>query len=160
MCRLLHQLGIAVLGIALGASGGAWAQTSAEQQSYQQRLQQLFQKLDRNGDQRLQRQEVQGQPYLERHFERLDSSKRGYLTPGDLMPSQTPRGERATRFFSQADRNGDGRIDRREAEVYSWLLRHFSSADRNGDGSVDRVELQGLAEQRRRQLSTPASSGN
>ncbi len=144
-----------VLGISLGTSGAAWGQTPAEQQSYQQRMQQLFRQLDRNSDQRLQRQEVQGQPYLERHFERLDSRRRGYLTPTDLMPAQKPRGERATRFFSQADRNGDGRIDRREAEPYSWLLRHFGKADRNGDGSVDRQELQGLAEQRR-QLSAPA----
>ena len=160
MRRLLHGLGITALGLLLGAPVGAWAQTTTEQQTYQQRLQQLFQKLDRNDDQRLQRQEVQGQPYLERHFERLDSSKRGYLTPNDLKPSQAARGERATQFFSQADRNGDGRIDRREAELYSWLLRHFSSADRNGDGSLDRAELQGLAEQRRRQQSAPASSGN
>jgi len=153
-CRL-PSLAIA-LGISLGASPVAWGQTPAEQQSYQQRMQQLFRQLDRNGDQRLQRQEVQGHPYLERHFERLDSRQRGYLAPADLMPPQAPRGERAARFFSQADRNGDGRIDRREAEAYRWLLRHFSSADRNGDGSVDRQELQGLAEQRRRQLSTPA----
>ena len=153
-CRL-PSLAIA-LGISLGASPMAWGQTPAEQQSYQQRMQQLFRQLDRNGDQRLQRQEVQGHPYLERHFERLDSRQRGYLAPADLMPPQAPRGERAARFFSQADRNGDGRIDRREAEAYRWLLRHFSSADRNGDGSVDRQELQGLAEQRRRQLSTPA----
>lgn len=141
------------LALSLGAPGVSRAQTAAEQQSYQQRLQQLFQRLDRNGDQRLQRQEVQGHAYLERHFDRLDSQRRGYLTPEDLRPAQAQRGERAARFFSEADRNGDGRIDRREAEGYSWLRQHFSSADRNGDGSVDRQELHGLAEQRRRQLS-------
>jgi Ca2+-binding EF-hand superfamily protein len=140
------------LALSLGAPGASRAQTAAEQQSYQQRLQQLFQRLDRNGDQRLQRQEVQGHAYLERHFDRLDSQRRGYLTPEDLRPAQAQRGERAARFFSEADRNGDGRIDRREAEGYSWLRQHFSSADRNGDGSVDRQELNGLAEQRRRQL--------
>ena len=150
-CR--STLGI-VLGLALSASAPAWAQTSAEQQSYQLRMKQLFQRLDRNADQRLQRQEVQGHAYLERHFDRLDRSQRSYLTPDDLMPTQAQRGERATRFFSQADRNSDGRIDRREAESYSWLLRQFSSADRNGDGNVDRQELDGLAEQRRRQTST------
>jgi Ca2+-binding EF-hand superfamily protein len=141
------------LALSLGAPGVGRAQTAAEQQSYQQRLQQLFQRLDRNGDQRLQRQEVEGHTYLERHFERLDSQRRGYLSPEDLRPTQAQRGERAARFFSEADRNGDGRIDRREAEGYSWLRQHFSSADRNGDGSVDRQELHGLAEQRRRQLS-------
>ena len=142
---------------ALGLSGaGALGQTAAEQQAYQQRLQQLFIRLDRNGDRRLQRQEVQGQPYLERHFERLDRQRRGFLVPADLAPGAGGQGERTERFFRQADRNGDGRIDRREAEAYGWLLRHFGNADRNGDGSVDRQELQGLSEQRRRQLSAPA----
>jgi Ca2+-binding EF-hand superfamily protein len=143
---------------ALGLSGGGLhGQTPAEQERYQQRLQQLFIRLDRNGDRRLQRQEVQGQPYLERHFERLDRHRRGFLVPADLAPGAGVPGERAERFFRQADRNGDGGIDRREAEAHGWLLRRFGNADRNGDGSVDRQELRGLAEQRRRQLSTPAS---
>ena len=136
--------------------GAALGQTPAEQQRYQQRMQQLFIRLDRNGDRRLQRQEVEGQPYLERHFERLDQQQRGFLVPADLAPGAHTRGERSGRFFKRADRNGDGRIDRREAEAYSWLLRHFGRADRNGDGSVDRQELRGLAEQRRRSLSAPA----
>jgi hypothetical protein len=153
MRGMLQRWGHLTLAISLGVSSAAWAQTTAEQQSYQQRMRLLFERLDRNNDQRLQRQEVQGQPYLERHFDRLDSRKRGYLGPDDLTPAKTSR---ATRFFEQADRNGDGGIDRREAEAYSWLQRHFGQADRNGDGRVDRQELQGLGEQRRRQLSAPA----
>ena len=156
MHRMLQRWGHLALAISLGLSSAAQAQTAAEQQTYQQRMRLLFERLDRNNDQRLQRQEVQGQPYLERHFDRLDSRKRGYLGPDDLTPAQATRGERAKRFFEQADRKGDGSIDRREAEVYSWLQRHFGQADRNGDGRVDRQELQGLGEQRRRQLSAPA----
>ena len=152
MRQMLQRWGHLALAIGLGLSSAAQAQTAAEQQTYQQRMRLLFERLDRNNDQRLQRQEVQGQPYLERHFDRLDSRKRGYLGPDDLTPTQTSR---AKRFFEQADRNGDGSIDRREAEAYSWLQRHFGQADRNGDGRVDRQELQGLGEQRRRQLSAP-----
>jgi len=152
MRGLLQRWGHLTLAISLGLSSAAWAQTAAEQQSYQQRMRLLFERLDRNNDQRLQRQEVQGQPYLERHFDPLDSRKRGYLGPDDLTSTQASR---AKRFFEQADRNGDGSIDRREAEAYSWLQRHFGQADRNGDGRLDRQELQGLGEQRRRQLSAP-----
>ena len=152
MHRMLQRWGYMALAISLGLSSAAWAQTTAEQQTYQQRMRLLFERLDRNNDQRLQRQEVQGQPYLERHFDRLDSRKRGYLGPDDLTPAQASR---AKRFFEQADRNGDGGIDRREAEAYSWLQRHFGQADHNGDGRVDRQELQGLGEQRRRQVSAP-----
>ena len=154
MRRTLHGWGALSLAICLAAGAGALAQTPAEQQSYQQRMRLLFERLDRNNDQRLQRQEVQGQPYLERHFERLDRRQRGYLGPEDLSPSSASRGERAVRFFQQADRNADGVIDRREAEAFAWLKRHFGQADRNGDGRVDPAELQGLAERRRASSST------
>lgn len=148
---MLQRCGPLALAISLGLTSAAWAQTTAEQQSYQQRMRLLFERLDRNNDQRLQRQEVQGQRYLERHFDRLDSRQRGYLGPDDLTRNDPSR---AVRFFQQADRNADGVIDRREAEAFAWLRRHFGQADRNGDGRVDPAELQGLAERRRASSST------
>ena len=139
-------------GLVLLSSSGAQAQTPAELQRYQRKLDHLFNRLDRNGDQRLDRQEVQGHPYLQRHFQRLDQNKRGYLEPQDLQAGSGQQEDRAQRFFEQADRNGDGRLDRREAEPYPWLRRQFSNADRNRDGRVDPNELRGLADQRRRQV--------
>lgn len=136
-----------VLSSLLLITTSAPAQTPAEVQGYQQRLQQLFQRLDENDDQRLDRHEVEGQPYLERHFERLDQQKRGYLSPSDLRPpaaGTASRGERARRFFSEADRNDDGVISRSEAEPYPWLQRRFNEADRNGDGGLNRDELRQL----------------
>ena len=123
------------------------AQTPAAAQGYQQRLQQLFQRLDQNNDQRLDRREVQGQPYLQRHFERLDQQQRGYLTPTDLRaPAAGTAGgaERARRFVRQADRNGDGVLSRQEAEPYPWLQRRFNDGDRNGDGTLNQAELNQL----------------
>jgi len=55
-----------------------------ELELYQQRMGQLFQQLDRNGDGRLDRQEAQHNPYLRRHFDRLDRGGKGYLVPADL----------------------------------------------------------------------------
>lgn len=143
---------LAAAGLILSSALPGHSQSAAELQSYQRRIQALFERLDRNGDARLERLEVQGHAYLERHFERLDREQRGYLTPSDLRPE----GGRRAQFFERADRNGDGRIDRREAEPYPGLQRHFNAADRNGDGTVDRSELRGLAEQRRRQQTPPA----
>ena len=125
----------------------AQAQSQADEQSYQQRLQQLFQRLDQNRDQRLDRSEVMGQPYLQRHFERLDQQKRGYLTPADLRApagSTKSGSERAQRFLRQADRNGDGTISRQEAEPYPWLQRRFDDADHNADGNLNGEELNQL----------------
>jgi Ca2+-binding EF-hand superfamily protein len=137
----------AVLASGLLLAQPALAQSQAEVQGYQQRLQQLFQRLDQNNDQRLDRHEVNGQPYLQRHFERLDQQQRGYITPADLRApaAGTPGGgERARRFLRDADRNGDGVISRQEAEPYPWLQRRFHDADRNGDGALSRDELRRL----------------
>lgn len=53
-------------------------------QQFQQRMGQLFRQLDRNGDGRLDRDEVRANAYLQRHFDRLDRGGKGYLVPGDL----------------------------------------------------------------------------
>jgi hypothetical protein len=139
----------ALLQAGLGLWTPALAQSPAELEAYQRRLEQLFERLDRNGDRRLTPDEVEGHPYLERHFQRLDRQGRGHLVPSDLTPTNpAARGERARKFFSRADRNGDGRLDRNEAEPYPWLQRRFNDADANGDGVVTRDELRQL---RRRQ---------
>ena len=58
-------------GLLLAFPLGLQAQTPQELKAYERRLQQLFEQLDRDGNRRLERQEVQGQPYLQRHFDRL-----------------------------------------------------------------------------------------
>jgi hypothetical protein len=136
-------------GLASGIGGGIGAgraQTQLEVRTYQQRLQRLFQRLDRDGDQRLERSEVEGHPYLERHFERLDQQKRGYLAPADLRPPAGAAGanERARRFLTRADRNGDNQLDRQEAEPFPWLQRLFDAIDRNDDGRISGDELRQL----------------
>lgn len=129
-----------------GGTAAVQAQTQLEVRTYQQRLQRLFQRLDRDGDQRLERSEVEGHPYLERHFERLDQQKRGYLSPADLRPPAGSAGAnaRAQRFLTRADRNGDNQLDRQEAEPFPWLQRLFDEIDRNGDGRISGDELRQL----------------
>lgn len=129
-----------------GGTAAVQAQTQLEVRTYQQRLQRLFQRLDRDGDQRLERSEVEGHPYLERHFERLDQKKRGYLSPADLRPPAGAAGAnaRAQRFLTRADRNGDNQLDRQEAEPFPWLQRLFDEIDRNDDGRISGDELRQL----------------
>lgn len=129
-----------------GGTAAVQAQTQLEVRTYQQRLQRLFQRLDRDGDQRLERSEVEGHPYLERHFERLDQQKRGYLSPADLRPPAGAAGAnaRAQRFLTRADRNGDNQLDRQEVEPFPWLQRLFDEIDRNDDGRISGDELRQL----------------
>lgn len=109
-------------------------------QVYGRRMEALFVRMDVNGDGRLESREVQGQPYLERRLQRPDS--RGYLLIEDLSPrSPHPSGQRLQQRFRQADRNGDGQIDRRECRSLPWLSRNFISFDLNGDGGLTLGEL-------------------
>ncbi len=151
---LLRGAGLALL--LAGANPtplAARAQSAEELRQYQGRLQKLYRRLDRNGDGRLDRGEVEGHPYQERHFERLGGGNRGYLDPDQLLPRSTEAmGQRLREFFSRADRNGNGRIDRAEAAAYAWMQRRFTEVDANGDGGVSWEEL---GRQRRRWLSQP-----
>ena len=109
-------------------------------QIYGQRMEAMFIRLDVNRDGRLEFTEVQGRPYLERRLRRSDS--RGFLLLDDLKPKSThPSGARLQQRFHQADRNGDGRIDRRECQALPWLSRNFTSFDLDGDGALTLGEL-------------------
>ena len=87
MIPAIHRIACSLAGgLLLASVGGAEqaAQAADELEVYQQRLWQLFRQLDRNGDGRLERDEVRANAYLQRHFERLDRGGKGYLVPGDL----------------------------------------------------------------------------
>lgn len=66
------------------ATGAAPAHADDELIRFRLRLEKLFRRLDLDGDGRLDRQEAHANPYLRRHFERLDRGGKGYLLPEDL----------------------------------------------------------------------------
>jgi hypothetical protein len=108
--------------------------------AYGRRIEALFVRMDANRDGRLELHEVRGQPYLERRVLRRDSP--GFLRMEDLRgPAGAPSGQRLQRRFRQADRNGDGRLDREEVRRLPWLARHFQSLDLNQDGGLTLAEL-------------------
>ena len=116
-----------------------WAE-SRPVHTYGQRMEALFIRMDVNGDGRLETGEVKGDPYLERRLQRRDS--RGFLLLEDLRPSTPhPSGRRLQQRFRQADRNGDGQLDRSECRALPWLNRNFTSFDLDADGGLTLEEL-------------------
>lgn len=107
---------------------------------YNKRMEVLFRRLDVNGDGRLDRLELKGQPALLRRLER--QGKRETLLLNDLRgePGQL-RGQRLARRFKLADVNGDRRLTRGESLAMPWVANHFAALDRNSDGYLSLKEL-------------------
>ena len=57
------------------------------------------------------------------------------------------RAEAVREHLAAADRNGDGYIDRAEADAgLPRIAKHFDQLDADGDGRLSRAELKSLAE--------------
>ncbi len=82
--RALPLLLAAALLLGAATTGAGPARADDEVIRFYLRLEKLFRRLDLNRDGRLDRQEVRTNPYLQRHFERLDRGGKGYLLPEDL----------------------------------------------------------------------------
>jgi hypothetical protein len=107
---------------------------------YNARMETLFIRLDVNRDGRLDASEVQGRRALSRRLKR--QNHRPYLLLEDLRPQgSSPSGPRLKHHFSQADRDNNRRLDRREAKRIPWISRNFNALDRDRDGSVTLQEL-------------------
>ena len=107
---------------------------------YGQRMEAMFLRLDLNGDGRLDASEVGEKTYLIRRLNRKNS--RGYLVLEDLRPPGTPpNGKRLQQRFKQADIDGNGKLNRDEAQSIRWLANNFNKLDLNNDRDITMEEL-------------------
>ncbi|MEC9452000.1 MAG: EF-hand domain-containing protein [Cyanobacteriota bacterium] len=127
------------------SAGALLNQTAAEAlpdgiEYYGQRMEAMFLRLDLNGDGRLDASEVGEKTYLIRRLNR--KSSRGYLVLEDLRPPGThPNGKRLQQRFKQADIDGNGKLNRDEAQSIRWLANNFSRLDLNNDSDITMEEL-------------------
>ena len=127
------------------SAGALLNQTAAEAlpdgiEYYGQRMEAMFLRLDLNGDGRLDASEVGEKTYLIRRLNRKNS--RGYLILEDLRPPGThPNGKRLQRHFKQADIDGNGKLNRDEAQSIRWLANNFNKLDLNNDRDITMEEL-------------------
>ena len=133
--RLLGPLALLLSPLALQAAPG-----HKTMRVYSARMETLFIRLDVNRDGRLDASEVQGRRALSRRLKRQNN--RSYLLLEDLRPQGgAPSGPRLRHHFSQADRDRDHRLDRREARRIPWISRNFNVLDGDRDGTVTLQEL-------------------
>ena len=133
--RVLGPLALALSSMALRAAPG-----DKTMRVYSTRMEILFIRLDVNGDGRLDASEVQGRRALSRVLKRQNN--RSYLLLKDLrLQDSSPSGPRLKRYFRQADRDRNHRLNRQEAKHIPWISRNFNTLDGDRDGSVTLEEL-------------------
>jgi Ca2+-binding EF-hand superfamily protein len=105
-----------------------------------QRFDARFRQLDRNGDARLDRLELE---LPERRFVALDRDGSGSLSSEELsahlLGRRSARRESTLSAFRRADADADGRVT--QAESLAEARRRFALRDDNGDGVLTRAVL-------------------
>ncbi|KZR64397.1 hypothetical protein [Prochlorococcus sp. MIT 1303] len=108
--------------------------------NYGKRMEIMFIRMDLNNDGRLDASEVGENPYLKRRLNRKGSI--GYLLLEDIKPPGIhPNGKRLQRRFKQADIDGNGKLNRDEAQSIRWLANNFNRLDLNNDSDITMEEL-------------------
>ncbi|MGB5103541.1 MAG: EF-hand domain-containing protein [Steroidobacteraceae bacterium] len=102
---------------------------------------------DTDGDGSISRQEAEASmPGLAAKFDRMDADKDGKIS-SDEMHGFRAAGKKHERkhmrmAFKSADKNGDGALDKTEAEAgMPMLAEHFATIDADQDGKVTHEEL-------------------
>ena len=122
------------------SSPGTAQQQRQSFRGYNHRMEALLIELDRNNDGRLDRRELKNHPALMRRLRRQGGAPSLRLDQMGHRDS-APSGERLSRRFRQADRNGDQQLSVSEARDLPGISRRFNRVDRNGDQRISLDEL-------------------
>lgn len=110
-------------------------------------MQRMFQRGDANGDGAIDREEA------EKLVEQLERFRRDRPEGGPGGPGG-PGGEGFVERVMNFDRDGDGKVT--QEEMPDWMReRILERADANGDGAIDKTEAEKMAEQFERRGDVP-----
>ncbi|NDG79458.1 MAG: hypothetical protein EBX47_08500 [Synechococcaceae bacterium WB8_1B_057] len=105
---------------------------------YRRRLWVLFHRLDRDGDGKLQLDDLRKYPRLRS----LDRNGDGQVLIKDLPSLKDgPLGERIQNAFRFADRDGDNQLNAEEAKSLPGISSRFKMFDKNLNGKISIQEL-------------------
>lgn len=69
--------------------------------------------------------------------------------------SPVPSADQDAPTFEKSDRNGDGKVDRREAAASKALVKEFAELDKDRDGQLDKGEFARLETEQMRRPNGP-----
>jgi len=95
-----------------------------------------FADLDKNGDNVLSQDEVQGR--MLDNFAQLDKDGNGTLSQDEMPRGKHPRGQKGPNF-ADLDKNGDNVLS--QSEVRGRMLDNFAQLDKDGNGTLSQDEM-------------------
>ena len=152
----MNKLKISLIIPALFVTSAAYAQAQAQAPSDAPkgergaRMQEHFKAADKDGDGRISRAEADASlPRIAKNFDALDTNKDGFLTKDELRAGHGKggHGDKMHDHMKSADKDGDGKFSREEANAsMPRLAKNFDAIDANKDGFVTRDELRAFHE--------------
>ena len=137
--------------LALSTASTAYAQAPAEapKGDRAQKMQERLKAADTNGDGKISREEANASlPHLAKMFDAIDANKDGFITTDELRKfhEKSGRAHKMHDHLKAADKDGDGKISREEANALPRLAKHFDEIDANKDGFITKEEMRAFRE--------------
>lgn len=108
----------------------------------------MFKKRDKDHDGTLDRTEAKAAPFIDKHFEAIDTDKDGTISMEEIQAYSTAKisemHAKGEARFKSADKDSDGTLDPAEAKAMPHVTKHFAAIDADRDGTVSLVEIHGF----------------
>ena len=137
--------------LALSTASAAYAQAPAEAQKGDraQKMHERLKAADTNGDGKISREEANASlPHIAKNFDAIDANNDGFITIDELRAfhEKSGRAHKMHEHLKAADKDGDGKISREEADALPRLAKHFDEIDTNKDGFITKEEMRAFHE--------------
>jgi Ca2+-binding EF-hand superfamily protein len=123
-------------------SGMALAAEPADKPQRKNTFDENFNRVDTNHDGQLSMSEAEkNAPGVALRFALMDTNHDGQVSKKELIDFVQAQRKQAIERFKQADKNGNGKLSRKEAMALPGIYARFDQIDANHDGQVTPQEI-------------------